>query len=535
MEGRKFSTSRDVVIYVGDFLERYDAGRPPLLPHGGGARDPGHRLHVGGVRSPQQRRARRELGQPRQPHARRTRTATSARCPRRATLTDGDRAVLADVEAGFDSIGELIEQARFRAALAEAMRLATRVNQYVSEQAPWAALESDRDRAGTVLYVALRCIDSLKMLFTPFLPFSSQTAPRAARLRRLARRPARDSATSRRPDGASHAVLTGDYAPGSGAGSRARLPAGQKLGEPRPLFRKLDPRPSSPRSWRGWKREPPRRDRHPRAPRLRATASSRDVLARAREAGVDASRHDRHRDRRPVARALAIAEAAPTASSAALGIHPHQAAAPDAGRLDELRELLAAPARGRGRRDGPRLLPRLRADDARAARALRRAARSRRRARQAGRDPHPRRERRHAGDARSRSGARSSCTASPRRSSCEPRSSAATTSRSPATSRTRRPTSFARAARQVPQSACSPRPTARTSPRSPCAGRTSRPTSSTRSRRSPRRAARSAARARAPDRGERDRCLRPGRCMTPGHAEEVRSGSTSSSTRTSSA
>ena len=55
------------------------------------------------------------------------------------------------------------------------MRLASLVNQYTSEQAPWALIESDRERAGTVLYVSLRAIDSLKTMFTPFLPFSSQT------------------------------------------------------------------------------------------------------------------------------------------------------------------------------------------------------------------------------------------------------------------------------------------------------------------------------------------------------------------------
>ena len=69
-------------------------------------------------------------------------------------------------KADFETVGAQIEQARFRAALAEAMHLATRVNQYVSDQAPWAVLEADRERAATILHVALRCIDNLKLLFT---------------------------------------------------------------------------------------------------------------------------------------------------------------------------------------------------------------------------------------------------------------------------------------------------------------------------------------------------------------------------------
>ena len=65
------------------------------------------------------------------------------------------------------------------------------------------------------------------------------------------------------------------------------------------------------------------------------------------------------------------------------------------GELDELRSLLAHPTGRRRRRDGARLLPRLRA--ARAQQRLFDApARARTRRRQAGRHPHPRRRRRHA-------------------------------------------------------------------------------------------------------------------------------------------
>src|SRR5439155_1714733 len=79
---------------------------------------------------------------------------------------EADERLLAAVEGGFEPVGEKIEVARFKAALGEVMALATQVNQYVSEQAPWALVKDDRDRAATVLYVALRCIDNLKTLFT---------------------------------------------------------------------------------------------------------------------------------------------------------------------------------------------------------------------------------------------------------------------------------------------------------------------------------------------------------------------------------
>ena len=69
MEGRQFSTSRGVVIHVGDFLSRYDPDPLRYFLTAGRAGDAGHRLHVGRVRPAQQRRARRELGQSRQPVA----------------------------------------------------------------------------------------------------------------------------------------------------------------------------------------------------------------------------------------------------------------------------------------------------------------------------------------------------------------------------------------------------------------------------------------------------------------------------------
>jgi methionyl-tRNA synthetase len=153
---------------------------------------------------------------------------------------DADRAVLASVEAAFGTVGELIEQARFKAALAEAMRASTAANQYISEQAPWALIAGDRDRAATVLNVSLRCVDSLKMLFTPFLPFSSQRVHEllgyddvlAGRLE------FRDIADDH---GGTHSILTGDYRGWRRGWGPTELPTGQELREPSPLFKKLDP------------------------------------------------------------------------------------------------------------------------------------------------------------------------------------------------------------------------------------------------------------------------------------------------------
>ena len=109
------------------------------------------------------------------------------------------------------------------------MALAREVNQYVSDQAPWALFKSDPQRAGTVLYVALRAIDNLKTIFTPFLPFSLADAARAARSRGLTSPGRSSSATSTRGTRRPHQVLTGDYESWTGdAGRRAGSRRGRR-------------------------------------------------------------------------------------------------------------------------------------------------------------------------------------------------------------------------------------------------------------------------------------------------------------------
>ena len=67
-----------------------------------------------------------------------------------------------------------MEAVHLRAALGEAMRLAGEVNRYLDQTAPWTAIKTDRQAAARAVYTALRAIDSLKILFAPFLPHTSE-------------------------------------------------------------------------------------------------------------------------------------------------------------------------------------------------------------------------------------------------------------------------------------------------------------------------------------------------------------------------
>lgn len=90
------------------------------------------------------------------------------------TLRPGDLELLGTIGSGFDKVGRELDAVHIRAAIGEAMRLASIVNVYLDSNAPWTHLKSDREGASKTVYTALRAIDSLKMIFAPFLPFTSE-------------------------------------------------------------------------------------------------------------------------------------------------------------------------------------------------------------------------------------------------------------------------------------------------------------------------------------------------------------------------
>ena len=237
-EGKKFSASRGVSIDVGDFLSRYD---PDPLRYFLTAAGP-ETQDTDFTWSEFVRRTNDELIANWGNLVNRTLTAAHKNfgsVPQPGELQDADQKLLAEIDAGFETVGELIESARYKAALAEVMRLATLVNRYTNEQAPWALIDTDRERAGTVLYVALRAIANLKTMFTPFLPFSSQAVHELLGFEGTIAGPLELREVG--DEGDRHEVLTGEYDAWLGSWSPSELPAGQELKKPSPLFKKLDP------------------------------------------------------------------------------------------------------------------------------------------------------------------------------------------------------------------------------------------------------------------------------------------------------
>jgi methionyl-tRNA synthetase len=237
MEGKKFSTSRNVAIYVRDVLSRYSADSLRYV------------LTIAGPETQDTDFTWAEFARRNNDELVATwgnlvnRTLTSAyrnfgAVPAPGALTAEDEALLSLLPGRFDAVGAEIEAARFRAALTEALAFAREVNRYLNDQAPWALMEDDKERAGTILYAALRAVDSLKTLLAPFLPFSSQALHELLGYEGYLSGPLELQEVEE--DGETHVVLTGDYRSWVGSWTPSELPPGRVLPKPRPLFEKLD-------------------------------------------------------------------------------------------------------------------------------------------------------------------------------------------------------------------------------------------------------------------------------------------------------
>lgn len=153
-------------------------------------------------------------------------------------LTPIDNDLLNEIESGFQTVADELEAVHLRAALAEAMRLASEVNKYLDSTAPWQMVKTDKATAGRAIYTALRAIDSLKILFAPFLPF---TCDRLHGFMGYEGSLFGSQKTRTVTDNlGEHTVLLYDHTGAVGVWEPSRLPIGQVMQQPQPLFRKLD-------------------------------------------------------------------------------------------------------------------------------------------------------------------------------------------------------------------------------------------------------------------------------------------------------
>jgi len=238
MEGKQFSTSRGVAIWLPDFFSRYepDPLRYYLMINGPESRDTDF-TWAGFLR-----RNNDELVATWGNLAHRVLSMTKRYfqrvVPEPGELDPRDREVLAQAEEAFTTVGDLLSACKFKAAITAVMALAQTGNRYLDELAPWKTAKTDRARTATTLFVGLRLVDSLKTLFCPFTPHTAQDLHAMLGYEGTIIGELRFEEVDE--EGDTHRVYGWHPGQWEGRWAPSELPAGRQLGKPQPLFRKLD-------------------------------------------------------------------------------------------------------------------------------------------------------------------------------------------------------------------------------------------------------------------------------------------------------
>jgi methionyl-tRNA synthetase len=159
--------------------------------------------------------------------------------PEPGPLEAMDKELLEKVEKAFSVIGAEYEAIHLRSAITLTMALASEVNKYLDTTAPWKMIKTDRVAAGRACYVALKAVDSLKVLFSPVLPFTSEKLNTFLGYKKPL---FGNQYTEAIKDSlAEHTILRYDPSKATGKWAPSTLEAGKPLVQPEPLYKKLEP------------------------------------------------------------------------------------------------------------------------------------------------------------------------------------------------------------------------------------------------------------------------------------------------------
>ncbi|MBF0966721.1 MAG: methionine--tRNA ligase, partial [Actinomyces bouchesdurhonensis] len=178
MEGKKFSSSHGIVIYVRDFLSRYQADALRYFISAAGPETSDSDFTWAEF----VRRTNGELVAGWGNLVNRTASMIAKKfgeIPTPGELQDIDRALLDAVEVGFAAVGNLIRHHRQKAALSEAMRLVGEANKYVTDTEPFKLKAPEqRERLATVLWTLAQAVADLNLMLSPFLPHAANDIDR---------------------------------------------------------------------------------------------------------------------------------------------------------------------------------------------------------------------------------------------------------------------------------------------------------------------------------------------------------------------
>ena len=248
MEGKKFSSSHGIVIYVRDFLSRYQADALRYFISAAGPETSDSDFTWAEF----VRRTNGELVAGWGNLVNRTASMIAKKfgeIPTPGELEDIDRALLDAVEAGFAAVGNLIRHHRQKAALSEAMRLVGEANKYVTDTEPFKLKAPEQqERLATVLWTLAQAVTDLNLMLSPFLPHAANDIDRVmGGAGEIAPMPRIEEVAELDPqvlpadfegrDG--YPIITGDYTKVP-TWERHPITPGTPIAKPTPVFVKLD-------------------------------------------------------------------------------------------------------------------------------------------------------------------------------------------------------------------------------------------------------------------------------------------------------
>ena len=248
MEGKKFSSSHGIVIYVRDFLSRYQADALRYFISAAGPETSDSDFTWAEF----VRRTNGELVAGWGNLVNRTASMIAKKfgeIPTPGELEDIDRALLDAVEAGFETVGNLIRHHRQKAALSEAMRLVGEANKYVTDTEPFKLKAPEQqERLATVLWTLAQAVTDLNLMLSPFLPHAANDIDRVmGGTGEIAPMPYIEEVAELDPqvlpadfEGRNgYPIITGDYT-NVPTWERHAITVGTPIAKPTPVFVKLD-------------------------------------------------------------------------------------------------------------------------------------------------------------------------------------------------------------------------------------------------------------------------------------------------------
>ena len=212
LEGEKMSTSKNWVIWIGDFVKDFE---PDLLRYYLTINAP---LNKDSDFSWDdfQRRNNDELADVIGNLLHRTFTFThkffDGKVPEYNNPSSEDLAFESEINKMPDTVGEYISNYEFREALLEIFKVAKIGNKYFNDQEPWKAVKEDIEKASNTLYLSNQLAKALAYVLKPFLP--------------------------NKADEIADILKLGDIS--LWADAKVPLPSGYEIAKAKPLFKKIE-------------------------------------------------------------------------------------------------------------------------------------------------------------------------------------------------------------------------------------------------------------------------------------------------------